>query len=84
MDDKKVKIETYAERLHNNMKELHKKNLKKPEIPMWVELSHDFRREKIQTSSEPFINLYNDFNYLSDPVNVSYCLTINFIILIIF
>jgi len=70
MDDKKVKIETYAERLHNNIKELHKKNSTKPEIPMWVELSHDFRREKIQTSSEPFINLYNDFNYLSDPVNL--------------
>ena len=34
MDDKKVKIETYAERLHNNMKELRKKNSKKPEIPM--------------------------------------------------
>ena len=41
MHDKKVKIETYAERLHNNMKELRKKNSKKPEIPMQVEQSHD-------------------------------------------
>ncbi len=33
-------------------------------------MSHDFCREKIASTSEPFINLYKDFNYLTDAQNV--------------
>jgi hypothetical protein len=68
VDDKKIKIETDGESLHNKIKDLHENNCKKAEIPLWIELSHKFRREKVETSLEPFINLYNDFSYLSDHI----------------
>ena len=64
--DNVVKIETYGQSLHVKLKELHKKNNKRAEIPMWVELSHKYRRESIEKSSDVFLELFYEFNYLSD------------------
>ncbi len=70
VDEKKRKLETNSESLHKKLKEFDKKNYKKDEISIWIEMSHDFRREKIASTSEPFIHLYKDFNYLTDAQNV--------------
>lgn len=65
-DDKKLKIESYGQTLHKKLRDVSKKNIEAQEMLIWIELSHSYRRDHIQKSSDLFLNLFCDFKYLSD------------------
>ena len=66
--------------LHERLKEMHKKKTIKREIPVWIELSHQYRRNQIIKSNDLFEDLFREFNYLSDTNYVSFCFLNNFIL----
>jgi hypothetical protein len=70
-DDKKLKIESYGQTLHKKLKDVSKKNVEAQERLIWIELSHFYRRDHIQKSSDMILNLFFDFKYLSDVKCVS-------------
>ena len=59
---------------------MHKKKTIKREIPVWIELSHQYRRNQIIKSNDLFEDLFREFNYLSDTNYVSFCFLNNFIL----
>ena len=66
-----LKIESYGQTLHKKLKDVSKKNVEAQERLIWIELSHFYRRDHIQKSSDMILNLFFDFKYLSDVKCVS-------------
>ena len=68
-------MESYGQILHKKLRDVSKKNIEAQEMLIWIELSHSYRRDVIQKSSDLFLNLYSDFKYLSDIKSVSITLS---------
>ena len=65
------------------LKNYHKKNQLTPEFTIWAELSQKFRREKIQSSHDYFVDMLQEFNYLTDVQFVSLTLKETFYLIVI-
>ncbi len=53
------------------LKIIHKNNSLTDETSAWVELSHKYRRQRIQKSSDYFIDMLQEFSYFTDVSYVS-------------
>ena len=63
-DDSNKDTDQFSQSLHHKIKDYYNKNISRDEIPMWIELTYKYRREKIQSSSDYFMDLIHEFNYL--------------------
>lgn len=79
-NEKKVKIEPtsssnsyndHAKFLHTQLKEFHRKKVNSPQFAAWLEISYEFRRRLIKTSTESLEKQFLEFDYLSNSTNVS-------------
>ena len=54
------------------MKSAHRKRSDVAEIPIWVEQSYKYRRERIKNSTDYYIDMLLEFIYLTDIKYVSW------------
>ena len=70
-EGKNDRADTNGLKIHNKLKSAHRKRSDVAEIPIWVEQSYKYRRERIKNSADYFIDMLLEFINLTDIKYVS-------------